>query len=147
MDIVSSDAPAKFGRVGYYESWNFDRNCLYLQAKSANTDGTYTIIHWAFMEIDTESWSPKIKDPHKQWSGFTNLAGVKKVISFGGWGYSTEPQTYNILRQAMGPEHRAQFAGNVVKFLVENNLDGADFDWEYPGVSVSFQFVWSRTDE
>lgn len=137
MDIVSSDAPAAYGRVGYYESWNFERECLYLQAKNANTDGSYTIIHWAFMEIDTETWAPKVKDPHNQWQGFKSLAGVKKVMSFGGWGYSTEPETYDILRQAMSPAHRSLFVGNVIKFLIEEGLDGVDFDWEYPGVSIS----------
>lgn len=29
------------------------------------------------------------------------------------------------------------FAQNVVDFIVENDLDGVDFDWEYPGVSLS----------
>ncbi|ATY61851.1 Glycoside catalytic core [Cordyceps militaris] len=135
MSIVSSGPPAAYGRVGYYESWNFERNCLYLKAEHANTDGTYTIIHWAFMEIDTENWKPKIKDPHGQWEGFKSLTGVKKVISFGGWGYSTAPETYNILRQAMSPTHRLQFAGNVVKFIIEHGLDGVDFDWEYPGAT------------
>ena len=27
------------------------------------------------------------------------------------------------------------FAKNVVDFVTKYNLDGADFDWEYPGVS------------
>lgn len=30
------------------------------------------------------------------------------------------------------------FAKNVVDFIVSNNLDGVDFDWEYPGVSSIF---------
>ncbi|KAJ3486994.1 hypothetical protein NLG97_g6507 [Lecanicillium saksenae] len=132
-DIVSSDAPQSYGRVGYYESWNFERKCLYLKAENANTDGSYTIIHWAFMEIDTTNWMPRVKDPHNQWEGFKRLQGVKKVISFGGWGYSTAPETYDILREAMKPENRFRFAGNTVKFIVDNNLDGVDFDWEYPG--------------
>ncbi|KAM3457581.1 hypothetical protein MY3296_001013 [Beauveria thailandica] len=135
MKIVSSGPPAEYGRVGYYESWNFDRNCLYLKAEHANTDGTYTIIHWAFMEIDTQNWKPKVKDPHGQWEGFKSLSGVKKVISFGGWGYSTAPETYDILRQAISPAHRFQFAANIVKFIIEHDLDGVDFDWEYPGAT------------
>lgn len=91
------------------------------------------------MEIDTANWTPKVKDTHGQWEGFKSLTGVKKVISFGGWGYSTAPETYDILRQAMGPAHRFQFATNVLKFIIENNLDGVDFDWEYPGVSLAKQ--------
>jgi GH18 family chitinase len=56
----------------------------------------------------------------------------KKVISFGSWGYLTEPGTYDILSQAMNPTNRATFAYNVAKFLADEGLDGADFDWEYP---------------
>ena len=58
---------------------------------------------------------------------------AKKILSFGGWGYSTEPATYNILRQAMSPTNAGKFADNVVAFLQKNKLDGVDFDWEYPG--------------
>lgn len=50
------------------------------------------------MEIDTNTWIQRVKDPYGQWEGFKSLASVKKVISFGGWGYSTEPETYDILR-------------------------------------------------
>lgn len=28
------------------------------------------------------------------------------------------------------------FAKNVADFIVSNGLDGVDFDWEYPGVSI-----------
>ncbi|KAK4182792.1 glycoside hydrolase superfamily [Podospora australis] len=52
-----------------------------------------------------------------QWEKFKKLK-AKRVISFGGWGYSNEPETYNILREAMMAE-----------------LDGVDFDWEYPGAT------------
>ena len=33
----------------------------------------------------------------------------------------------------MLPSNRDTFATNVAKFLSDNNLDGVDFDWEYPG--------------
>ncbi|KYK56202.1 hypothetical protein DCS_08170 [Drechmeria coniospora] len=132
MDIISTPAVG-FGRVGYYESWNFNRSCLHLRASSANTDGSYTIIHWAFMDIDTSNWTPKIRDDYNQWEQFKGLHGVKRVISFGGWSFSTEPGTYNILRQAMRPENRNVFAKNIAKFLRDHSLDGVDFDWEYPG--------------
>jgi len=137
MEIVKGDAPGSYGRIGYYESWNFNRPCLHLRASNANTDGTYTIIHWAFAEIHTSNWTVKITDPHNQWEGFKGLEGVKKIISFGGWAFSNEMPTYDILRQAMLPANRALFANNVAAFLAANNLDGVDYDWEYPGVSGS----------
>jgi hypothetical protein len=127
--------PVPFQRVGYYESWNFNRDCLHLKVRNANTDGSYTHIHWAFATIDTSTWKPIINDSFGQWSDFKNLGTVKKIVSFGGWGYSTEPATYDILRQAMTAANRNTFAANVAQFLNDEGLDGADFDWEYPGVS------------
>ena len=64
------------------------------------------------------------------------------MISFGGWGYSTEPGTYNILREAMSPANRATFAANVASFLINEGLDGVDFDWEYPGVCQFLAFKY-----
>ncbi|KAH8901597.1 glycoside hydrolase [Thozetella sp. PMI_491] len=128
----TGDAPSSYGRVGYWESWNFDRPCLNLQARHANTDGTYTIVHWAFATIDS-SYQPQINDSYGQWDGFLGMSNVKRVISFGGWGYSTSPETYDVLREAMLPANRDAFSTNVVNFLNDNNLDGVDFDWEYPG--------------
>lgn len=77
----------------------------------------------------------KIVDDFNQWDKFKALTGVKKVISFGGWAYSNEQPTYDNLRTAMSPANRKTFAANIASFLNKNNIDGVDFDWEYPGVS------------
>ena len=68
---------------------------------------------------------------------FKKLTGVKKIISFGGWSFSTEADTFPIFREGVTAAQRQTFANNVVKFVVDNNLDGVDFDWEYPGKSIS----------
>ncbi|KAK4186790.1 hypothetical protein QBC35DRAFT_464390 [Podospora australis] len=136
MDIVNKGPEVKpFGRIGYYETWNFNRECLWQHIENSNTDGTYNIIHWAFAEIDTKDWTVKIVDQFNQWEKFKEgeAGKVQRVISFGGWGYSTEPETYDILRQAMSPANRNTFAKNVAKFLDTEGLEGVDFDWEYPG--------------
>lgn len=36
-----------------------------------------------------------------------------------------------MLRQAINPTNRATFADNVVKFLADEGLEGADFNWKY----------------
>jgi hypothetical protein len=145
MEIVNKkDAPKDgFGRIGYYETWNFNRPCLNMHVENSNTDGTYTIIHWAFAEINVEDWTVKIVDKYNQWDKFKAMTGIKKVISFGGWAYSVERATWHILRQATGPANRAKFAANVAKFLVDEGLDGVDYDWEYPGVRLFFFFPLS----
>ncbi|RYO80140.1 hypothetical protein DL764_009933 [Monosporascus ibericus] len=128
----NSGPPAAFERIGYYESWNLGRDCLWLKAKNANNDLSYTHIHWGFAEIDPNAWKPVIKDPYKQWADFKALEDVKRIVSFGGWAYSTEPATYNIIRQAI-IDNREKFATNLAQFVKDEGLDGVDIDWEYPG--------------
>lgn len=128
----NSGPPAAFQRIGYYEAWNLDRECLWLKAKDANTDGTYTHIQWAFLEIDPKTWKPVVKDTKKQWADFKQLKNVKRIVSFGGWAYSTEAATYNIIRSAI-IDNAAAFADGIANFLKTEGLDGVDIDWEYPG--------------
>jgi hypothetical protein len=130
----SNYPPADQYRVGYYESWNFDRPCLNLRAGHMDlTD--YTHVHWGFASI-TDDFNVTINDTYKQWDSFTNLVQVKKIVSFGGWGYSTSPSTYDKLREAMDPKNMDIFIDNIFNFIEANGLDGVDFDWEYPGVSA-----------
>ena len=134
-NITNNDVgPASFMSVGYYESWNWDRPCLNMRVNSVPTD-LYTHIHWGFGTI-TSTFDVEINDTAKQWNEFLALTGVRRIVSFGGWGYSTEPATYNRLREAMNPTNVDTFANNIVSFISTTGLDGVDFDWEYPGVSV-----------
>ncbi|KAK2599166.1 hypothetical protein QQS21_005356 [Conoideocrella luteorostrata] len=132
----NSGPPAEFQRIGYYESFGLDRECLWLKAKNANTDGTYTHIHWGFAGIDQNTWKPTVNDSHKQWEDFKNL-DAKKILSFGGWAYSTEPATYNIIRSAI-INNREAFATNLAQFVKDEGIDGIDIDWEYPGAPDIF---------
>jgi GH18 family chitinase len=59
--------------------------------------------------------------------------GVKKILSFSGWSFSTDHDTAPIFGSSVSEANREKFADNVVRFLRANNLDGLDFDWEYPG--------------
>jgi hypothetical protein len=132
-DIVKGNGPRSFVNIGYYESWNWDRPCLNMRAASIDSS-KYTHIHWAFATVSS-SWGVSINDTYSQWKDFKNLP-VKRIISFGGWGYSTEPATYDRLRQAMSPANRGTFITNIVSFVDSEGLDGVDFDWEYPGASI-----------
>ncbi|KAJ5081191.1 killer toxin alpha/beta [Penicillium angulare] len=127
----SQTAPAEQFRVGYYESWNYDRPCLNLRASSIDV-ATYTHIHWGFAGI-TDDFNVTINDTYGQWDGFKNLYGSNKILSFGGWGFSTSTSTYDKLREAMDPKNVDTFVDNIYNFVEANGLDGVDFDWEYPG--------------
>ncbi|KZL68189.1 killer toxin alpha beta [Colletotrichum incanum] len=135
-DIVNNDkAPASFSRVGYFQAYNGNRDCLRMDATEIESqfDGL-THVHFAFAGLTTDfnvNIASNVKD---QFDKFNKLKPkFKKIISFGGWAESTEPATYQRYRDAVKPANRERFANNVMKFLDDHSLDGVDFDWEYPG--------------
>ncbi|KAI0901325.1 class V chitinase-like protein [Annulohypoxylon nitens] len=134
-DIVNDDkGPTRPISIGYYETWNMDRECMKMPVRSIRQlDSTYTHVHWAFVDV-YQNLSVGVNDTYRQWADFVALpSGTKRIISFGGWGVSTSPETYDILRRACSPEKREEFADNVVNLVKKYWLDGVDFDWEYPG--------------
>lgn len=135
-DIKQNSGPPKaFSRIGYYAAFGRDRDCLRLKAKNANTDGSYTHIHWAFASIDPKTWKPVITQGKDQWSDFKKLK-AKRIVSFGGWADSTEPDKYQVIRSAI-IQNRVLFATNLAQFAKDEGIDGIDIDWEYPGVSCA----------
>ncbi|MDT0552388.1 glycoside hydrolase family 18 protein [Urechidicola vernalis] len=78
------------------------------------------------MQFKRESSSQKLKDlvaykkQHPQ---------LKVMIACGGWGGSGR-----FSDMANDPKLRAQFVESTIDFIKEYNLDGADMDWEYPGM-------------
>ncbi|EKJ70067.1 hypothetical protein FPSE_09760 [Fusarium pseudograminearum CS3096] len=116
------------------EKWNKNTwawtDCTGLLAKNANTDGSYTHIHWAFASIDSQTWKPIIKEGKDQWAD------------------STAPDKYSIIRNAI-ITNRETFATNLVKFAKDEGLDGVDIDWEYPGaedILVGGSPIGAKTD-
>jgi len=143
----NSGHPTTFSRIGYYESWNMNRKCLWQKAENANTDGSYTHMHWGFADIDPTNWKPVLTDPYEQWDAFKKL-DLKRIVSFGGWAYSTEKATYNIIREAI-IDNAETFATNLAKFVEDEGIDGVDIDWEYPGapdITVDGQPIGQQGD-
>ena len=56
---------------------------------------------------------------------------LKVLLSVGGWGRG------NFTPMASTEEGRKAFASSCVKFCEDNNLDGIDIDWEFPGNNSS----------
>ncbi|KAL7945747.1 glycoside hydrolase family 18 protein [Trichoderma barbatum] len=126
----NSKPPSSFIKVAYYESWNWDRPCLNYRAEDIR-DTNYTHAHWAFATID-DTFQVTVNDTYKQLDEFLQLP-QKRVLSFGGWGFSTSPATYDKLRQAMYPAHVDKFVDSIVNYLNQKGFDGVDIGWEYPG--------------
>ncbi|KAL5363079.1 hypothetical protein BJX96DRAFT_186568 [Aspergillus floccosus] len=124
-------SPAKFVNIGYFESWNFDRSCLNMDISKMDSQ-SYDIVHFAFAGI-TGDYQVDVRKVQAQFEGLLKLSTVKRVVSFGGWSFSTDYDTFPIFRLGVSPANREAFAQTVVKFAVDYNLDGLDFDWEYPG--------------
>lgn len=66
------------------------------------------------------------------------MTGIKRIISFGGWAFSTEAPTYNIFLTGVTPANRSLLATNVANFVNEHGLNGVDFDWKYPAAPDLF---------
>ncbi|KAH9896206.1 hypothetical protein F4778DRAFT_793935 [Xylariomycetidae sp. FL2044] len=131
MDIVNNkEPPSEFSRVAYFEAWNRERPCLHMDVTDIGTPHTH--IHFAFGYI-TDDYVPSAKGSESQFQRFVKIRDLKRVISFGGWAFSNDPATSHIIRDGVKPANRQKFADNIVQFVEDNNLDGVDFDWEYPG--------------
>ena len=59
--------------------------------------------------------------------GMRTTYGTRIHISVGGWNRSD-----NFSPMATRPQSRKKFVRNLLSFCLENDLDGVDFDWEFP---------------
>lgn len=132
-DIVNNDdPPAEFSAVAYFEAWNKNRPCLHMDVTEID-ESLYTHIHFSFGTI-TDTFEIHVDDIQEQFDMMVEWdTDLKKIISFGGWAFSTEPETIEVFRQGVKAANREKFADNVVAFVNKHKLDGVDFDWEYPG--------------
>ncbi|OJJ96383.1 glycoside hydrolase family 18 protein, partial [Aspergillus aculeatus ATCC 16872] len=126
-----ANAPATYASVGYFEGYNVNRTCLRMNAYTIDP-AKYTHVHYGFGSIASDFSVASGPNPD-QFKYFTELLGVKRVVSFGGWAFSTDPSTYMIFREGVTEENRDTLAANIADFVTDNVLDGVDFDWEYPG--------------
>ncbi|KAK2590717.1 hypothetical protein QQS21_011588 [Conoideocrella luteorostrata] len=147
MDLVNNDkAPDQFKKIGYFEAFDQLRACLRMQVTEIPTN-QYSHIHFAFATV-TPSFDVEISsDIENQFRKFLKMSGVNKILSFGGWAFSTERDTFQRFRVATNAQNRETFVDNLVKFMLAQNLDGFDFDWEYPGAPDSPDFAPGSPEE
>ncbi|OAQ63718.2 chitinase [Pochonia chlamydosporia 170] len=131
--IVRGDPPAVFRKIGYFEGYSFSsRECLYQDA--LQIDGSqYTHVHFGFGMI-TQDYQINTGNAETtyEFENFKRISGAKRILSFGGWDFSTSPDTYTIFREGVKPANRLTLATNIANFIKKHNLDGVDIDWEYP---------------
>ena len=63
------------------------------------------------------------------------MGSVHRVLSLGGWYFSTGADSFPIFREGVTDMNRELFATRVANFIVHHDLEGVEFNWEYPGVS------------
>ncbi|RDW81617.1 class V chitinase Chi100 [Aspergillus mulundensis] len=129
-NIVTGSAPAQYISIGYFEGYNLGRPCLNMKITAMDLT-PFTHIHLAFGHVSA-SYTVDVSPVQVQWELFKQLSGFKKILSLGGWSFSTEPATYHIFRDAVRPGNQDRFVANIVSFVGEHGLDGIDIDWEYP---------------
>lgn len=104
-----------------------------MDAQQIDTD-KYTHIHFGFGLMD-QNFDVTIGDDRTwfEFEQFKSISGAKRILSMGGWAFSTEPDTYMIFRNGVQPANREMMAQKIADFVLEHDLDGIDIDWEYPG--------------
>lgn len=86
-EIISGSPPANFEHIGYYESYHVDRPCNFMSI--SDIPSKYTLVHWAFADI-TDDFRATITPYEDDWRDFKAATSFKRVVSFGGWAFSTE---------------------------------------------------------
>lgn len=123
--LLSSGADAQKKIVGYYPSWS----------KSAYPASSIKYQHLTHI---AHAFIFPYADGSLDYSGFTlypelNTAAhqenVNVVISIGGW---DDVRTPRFAQMAADTAARKKFVAAVCQFILANNYDGADIDWEYP---------------
>ncbi|KFY02144.1 hypothetical protein V490_00596 [Pseudogymnoascus sp. VKM F-3557] len=130
--VVRGTAPAVFRKIAYFQGYNLGRACLYMDA--LQVDASYTHVHFGFATL-TQDFQVATGDDYTtyEYGNFKTLKSTKRILSFGGWDFSTKPATYMIFRNGVNAANRLTMAKNIANFVNTHNLDGVDIDWEYPG--------------
>jgi chitinase len=128
--VNNGESPAEFRSIAYFEAWNGERPCLYMNVEDINKN-SYTHIHFSFIDLTT-SYGVSTANVQVEFDKFVKMTGIKRIVAFGGWTASTHPSTYYLFRDGVAPANRETLASNLAAFVNKYDLDGIDIDWEYP---------------
>ncbi|KAG6851817.1 hypothetical protein C0991_005770 [Blastosporella zonata] len=121
---VAANLSDDFVAEGWYPGWRSD------VIPPANLSWSkYNVMSFAFAVTTPDVSSLPIAS-NDSFSEFVTLAknnGVKALLTVGGW---TGSQYFS--RHVGDAQNRTAFVNTCYNLLMNNNLDGLDFDWEFP---------------
>ena len=148
MTDIKAQPPREI--IGYYPAWQwYDRGGLVNPQTIPYSK--YSIINYSFFKPNfdgtisgLDAWAdenllqgkinyqtePNTHYPNTSLVDLAHQAGVKVLISIGGW-----TESYLFSRIAADPRKRKKFASECRRLVEKYHLDGIDIDWEYPGVA------------
>ncbi|KAL2152192.1 hypothetical protein VTH82DRAFT_5376 [Thermothelomyces myriococcoides] len=132
LDVIKGKGDGSI-RIAYLQGYGLNRKYLSQDTLQIDTS-KYTHIHFGFAVL-TPSYEVKFDDLliSYEFGEFKRIGEAKRILSFGGWDFSTSRDTYFIFREGVKPANRLKMASNLANFIKEHDLDGIDIDWEYPG--------------
>jgi chitinase len=126
--FASAQSYAQFKVIGYLPSWSGDVGSVQYSK--------LTHINYAFI-LPTATGGLYGNDNPSKLQSLVSTAhanGVKVLISIGGWNNGDDSGFESL---AANSSYRTAFVNNVLGFVNQYGLDGADIDWEYPDAGAS----------
>ena len=88
----------------------------------------YTHLCHAFLTADAEGRVKANRSvPSRELADQAHQAGVKVLISLGGWGWDAQ-----FAAMTANPDALDRYAGSILALVDRSDYDGVDLDWEYP---------------
>lgn len=125
-----------FKVVCYFTNWAWYRQGTGKYLPSDIDSNLCTHIVYGFAVLDTDRLVIK---PHDSWADIDNkfyekvtalkAKGIKVTVAIGGWNDSAGNKYSRLVNN---PDARRRFNEHVLDFILKNNFDGLDLDWEYP---------------
>ncbi|MDH3277625.1 MAG: glycoside hydrolase family 18 protein, partial [Nitrosopumilus sp.] len=123
LTILTADAEPSKRVVGYFSLWQDE------SLDSIDYSNLTEIIYfhiWPNSDGSLTTWDISLMDLHKI-RDRGHVMGVTTSISVGGAGASD-----GFPPMSKDPTARANFVSNIADFVLKNNLDGVDINWETP---------------